>query len=124
MLVVGRRMTFVSLYDHLHELVPDDVLVGKINKVYAFKISENIFGFFQSAPLAAGKIDLRRVAGHYSLRAKADASQEHLHLFAGGVLGFVQDDESVGERAAAHKGERRDLDDSFFEHLCDSLRIN
>src|SRR4051812_38076889 len=118
MLAVRPRMTFVSLDDYLHKTVPEAVVVGKIKKLAGVKISENIFGFCQSAPLAAGKIDLRRVAGHYSLRAKADASQEHLHLFAGGVLGFVQDDESVGERAAAHKGERRDLDDSFFEHLC------
>ena len=43
-------------------------------------------------------------------RAHAEAGQEHLHLLRRGVLRLVEDDEGVGERAAAHEGDRRDLD--------------
>src|SRR3546814_3524275 len=40
----------------------------------------------------------------------AEAGEEHLHLFARGVLRFIQDDEAVSQRAPAHEGDRRDLD--------------
>ena len=60
---------------------------------------------------AGGQIGLGDVAGHDRLGAEADARQEHLHLLDGGVLGLVEDDEGIIERAAAHEGERRHLDD-------------
>ena len=40
----------------------------------------------------------------------ADARQEHEHLLGGGVLRLVENDERVRQGAAAHVGERRDLD--------------
>src|SRR3546814_5250975 len=40
----------------------------------------------------------------------AEAGEEHLHLFARGVLRLVEDDEAVCQRAPAHEGDRRDLD--------------
>jgi hypothetical protein len=40
----------------------------------------------------------------------AEAREEHLHLRRRGVLRLVEDDEGVGQRAAAHEGDRRDLD--------------
>ena len=59
---------------------------------------------------AAGHVDLGHVAGDDGLGAEADAGQEHLHLLGAGVLGLVEDDEAVVERAAAHEGERGHLD--------------
>ena len=59
---------------------------------------------------AVRQVDLGRIAGDDHPRAFAEAGQEHLHLHARGVLRLVEDDEGVGERAAAHEGERRDLD--------------
>ena len=56
------------------------------------------------------------------LRALAEAGQEHLHLHARRVLRLVEDDEGVGQRAAAHEGERRDLDDAGLEIALDLLR--
>ncbi len=38
-------------------------------------------------------------------------------------MGFVHDDEGVVEGAAAHEGERRYLNDVFFEHLVDALGL-
>ena len=45
-----------------------------------------------------GQVDLRGIARDHHTRSKAHAGQEHLHLFVGGVLGFVQDDEGIIEQ--------------------------
>jgi hypothetical protein len=49
------------------------------------------------------------------LRVEPDAGEEHLHLLGRRVLRFVEDDERVVERAAAHEGQRRDLDRGALE---------
>ena len=64
----------------------------------------------QPAVLAPRQVDLGLVAGHHRLAVHAQPGEEHLHLRAGGVLRLVEDDERVGQRAAAHVGQRRDLD--------------
>ncbi len=117
-------MGLVRLHYHLDQLVANDVFFGEVGKCDAFEVGEDLFGFFQAAFLTAGQVDLGRVAGHDGLRAKADSRQEHFHLLAGGVLRFVEDDERVGERSAAHKGKRGDLDYAFLEHFRDLFRID
>ena len=62
------------------------------------------------AGTAPRQIALGGVSGDDELGIETQARQEHLHLLAGGVLGLVQDHEGIVERAAAHVGERRDLD--------------
>ena len=57
-----------------------------------------------------GQVDLGDVAGDHDLGAEAEAGEEHLHLLGRGVLRLVEDDERVVERAAAHVGQRGDLD--------------
>ena len=61
-------------------------------------------------PIAAGNVDLPRIAADYHPAVLAEAGEEHLHLLARGVLRFVEDDEGIRQRAAAHEGDRRDLD--------------
>ena len=62
-------------------------------------------------PLDAGRqVDLGDVARDHHLRAEAETGQEHLHLLGRGVLRLVEHDERVVQRAAAHVGERGDLD--------------
>jgi len=56
------------------------------------------------------QIDLRQVASDRHAAFFAQPRQEHLHLHWRGVLGFVENDEAVGQRASAHEGKRRDLD--------------
>ena len=56
------------------------------------------------------QVDLAGIAGHRHARAFAQAGQHHLHLQARGVLGLVDDDEGVGQGAAAHEGDGRHLD--------------
>ena len=74
-------------------------------------------GLDEPALLPAREVDLRDVAGDHRLGAEADAGQEHLHLLGRRVLRLVEDDERVVERAAAHVGERRDLDRAALEEL-------
>ena len=59
--------------------------------------------------LAGGQVHLRGVAVDDGPRPEAHAGEEHLHLLRGGVLGLVEDDEGVVQRAASHVRERRDL---------------
>ena len=60
--------------------------------------------------LARREVNLGRVAGHDHLALVTEPGEEHLHLHAGAVLRLIEDDHGVGERAAAHEGERGDLD--------------
>ena len=63
----------------------------------------------QAAELGLGQVDLAHIAGHYRPGTKADAGQEHLHLFRRGVLRLVQNHKGVVQGAPAHKGQRRNL---------------
>ena len=60
--------------------------------------------------IAAGNIDLPRIAADHHPAVLAETGEEHLHLFARGVLRFVEDHEGIGQRAPAHEGDRRNLD--------------
>ena len=64
----------------------------------------------QAAPLTRRQIDLRQVAGDDHPRAFAHAGEKHLHLHRRGVLRFVENDERMRQRPAAHEGEGRDFD--------------
>ena len=68
-----------------------------------------------------GQVDLGDVAGDHGLGADADAGEEHLHLLGRRVLRFVEDDEGVVEGAAAHEGQRCDLDRALFVELGDAV---
>ena len=57
-----------------------------------------------------GQVDLLGIAADHGVAAHAEAGEEHLHLRRRGVLRLVEDDEGVGQGAAAHEGDRRDLD--------------
>ena len=65
----------------------------------------------------ARQIDLGDVAGDHRRGAEADPGQEHLHLFHGGVLRLVEDDEGVIQRPAAHECQRRDFDDAALDQV-------
>src|SRR4051812_12871442 len=117
-------MTVVCQYDHLDELMTNDILICEIDKVYSVHVGQNFFRLFQSAPLSSRQVDLGCVSGDDSLRAKTDPCQEHFHLFARGVLGLVEDYEGVRQSAAAHKGERSYFDDALLEHLRYFFRVD
>jgi len=56
-------MFLVSLHDHLHQFMANDVFFGEVNEVDAFEAGEDGFGLFNAALLAAWKVDLGLIAG-------------------------------------------------------------
>ena len=56
-------MFFVGLDDHLHQLVADDIFVGKINELDRVNVAYDVLGFLETALLATGTIDLGLVPG-------------------------------------------------------------
>src|SRR6185437_8149543 len=98
-----------------NKIVADNVALVEVNDGDAFDLADDFDGFDEAGTALAGQIDLRDVAGDDRLGIKTEARKEHFHLFAGGILRFVEDDERIVERAAAHEGERGDFDDVLFE---------
>src|SRR5437879_2658192 len=101
----------------LHQVVPHHVAFIEVHKAdarYALKHFERIQ---QAAALTARKVDLSDVAVHYHLGIEALARQHHFHLLGGAVLGLIQDDEAVVERAAAHEGNGRHFDGQALEQF-------
>ena len=115
-LVVGRD-------DLADQPVPDDVVGGEPVEADVLDAVEDLLDDAQAALGAAGQVDLGDVAGDHDLGAEAEPGQEHLHLLGRGVLRLVEDDERVVERAAAHVGQRRDLDRPGREQLGDRLGV-
>ena len=68
------------------------------------------------------QVGLVRIARHDHGRVPAETGEQHLELAVGAVLGFVDQHESVVQRAAAHEGHRRDLDRAVVEMLAQALR--
>ena len=118
-LLLGLAVAVVGADDALDEVVADDVDVFEVAEADAFYAVEDVEGFEEAGLLGVGQVGLGEVAGDDGLGVVAEAGDEHLHLFDGGVLGLVHDDEGVVEGAAAHEGERGDLDDVGLEHLVD-----
>src|SRR4051794_5145677 len=96
--------------DPLHELVTDDVLAAESDEVDVLDPGEDVANLDQTGGRASLQVDLGDVSGDDHLRPEPKSGQEHLHLLGAGVLRLVEDDEAVVQRAAAHEGQRRDLD--------------
>ena len=60
------------------------------------------------------EIGLGNISGNDGGGGKTDARQKHFHLFYGGILGFVQNNERFIQGTAAHEGERRHLNHVAF----------
>ena len=101
----------IGLDDPADERVADDVAGAEADHGDAgdaLELADRVGEAGLVAPL--GQVDLLGIAADHHAAAHAEAGQEHLHLLRRGVLRLVEDDEGVGERAAAHEGDRRDLD--------------
>ena len=114
-------MLLVGLDDAGHQRVTHHVAGLEAVEGDALDVLQHALGLHQTALAGRGQVDLGDVAGDDRLGAEADAGEEHLHLLGRGVLGLVQDDEGVGQRAAAHVGQRSDLDLLALDELADAL---
>src|SRR5688572_31587802 len=99
-----------------------DVGLGHVLKTYPFDSLQNALYLHQARLLPFGKIDLRLVARDDGLRVHPKSREKHFHLRVGRVLSFIQDDECVAERSAAHVRQRSDLDHTRLECLLHALR--
>src|SRR6266542_325433 len=115
------RVVGVRLDDLTHEAVANDVRFAQILEADAIDSLKNPLDLHQSGFLASRQIDLSLIARDDSLRVNSEPRQEHLHLRVGCILCLVEDDECIGERAAAHVGERCDLYRPRLERLLYSL---
>src|SRR5688572_20329892 len=120
--LVGVRL--ISLDDHLHQLMAHHVFFVEVNKFNPFYIGQHAFSLDQATSFSGWQVNLRYVAGDNGLGAKTDSREEHFHLLARRVLGLIQDDERIGQRATTHKGQGRYFYDAFLQEACDALVVD
>src|SRR5262245_16077126 len=89
----------VSLDDHLHQLMADDVAFVEEDERDSFDAADDALRFHQARLATRRQVDLRHVAGDYGLRPEADARQKHLHLFRGRVLRLVENNKRIPKGA-------------------------
>src|SRR5690606_39638788 len=111
----------IGFDDPPHQRVAHHVAAGEAGLGDARYVVEHVQGVQQAALVALGQIHLGRIAVDDGLAAETDPGQEHFHLFRRGVLGLVEDDEGVVQRAAAHVGQRGDLDGLLLEQALRAL---
>src|SRR5580704_10209232 len=112
---LGTIILLIGADDLLYQVVAHDIFFCEVGDADLVDFAADFQRLNQPGFLARRQVDLRDVTGDDGLGIKAQAREKHLHLFTGGILRFVENDERVVERAAAHERQRRDLDDSLFE---------
>jgi hypothetical protein len=76
-------------------MVTDDVFVIEIDGGDAVDVLQDAGDFLESLLLPARQVDQGDVTRDDGLRVGPEAGQEHLHLFGGGVLSLIENDEAV-----------------------------
>ena len=64
------------------------------------------------------------ITGDHHLGVETLTRQNHLHLFRRCVLRFVENDEAIVQRAAAHEGDRCDFDRVALQQFLDLFRLD
>ena len=107
----------VGVDDAGHDWVTNDVGIGKLHKSDPGGAGQDAGGFGQARAAGLTEVDLGGIAGDHAFAVLSQAGQEHEHLRGGRILGFIEDDEGMAERPAAHVGEWGDLDLTAFDHF-------
>ena len=76
----------------------------------------SLVGDVRQARNAGQQIGLVGIAGQHHGRAPAQPRQQHLDLGIGAVLRLIDHHKTFAQGAAAHIGDRRDLDDAVGQH--------
>src|SRR5579884_2109885 len=90
--------------DFLHEWMAHYIASGKFHDGNAFDAFEHPMGFEQAGMFVRRQINLRLIARDDGLGTVAQACEKHQHLLGSGILGLVQNDEGIVQRAPAHVG--------------------
>src|SRR5215471_8723659 len=112
---VLRAVGFIGADDSLYQRMPDDIAFVEMNERDTLDSGNHVPRFDQTGHLSERQIDLRDVARDDGLAAVADSCQEHLHLLGCRVLRFIEDDERIIQRPAAHERDRSDFNHTTFE---------
>ena len=67
---------------------------------------------------------MRHIAGHDALGIHADAGEQHEHLFGGGVLRFIENNERIVKSTTTHVSEGRYFDDFAGKSTLQFLRFH
>jgi hypothetical protein len=102
----------------------DHVFGGEMDLGNAVHPVQQLDGLREPRRLAVRQVDLGRIAGDDHAAVLAKPGEEHLHLHGGGVLRLVENDNGVGQRAAAHESKRRDFDFAGLQRALDDARIH
>src|SRR5580704_7469530 len=116
-------VALISFHDSLHQAVANNIAFVEIHEADAFHAAQNIHRVDQTAALAGGQVDLREIAGNNHLGIETLPREHHLHLLRRTVLGFVQNDETVVQSAAAHERNGCYFNDGTLEQLFHLLRL-
>src|ERR1700679_2765803 len=101
----GLLVSRVGIDDFGDQPVADHIGTGPLRDVDVVDTVQDIDRRTQTRPAGSRQVDLRNIAGDNDFGAESQPSQKHLHLFGGGVLSFVEDDERVVQRSPAHIGQ-------------------
>ncbi|MPN39490.1 hypothetical protein SDC9_187018 [bioreactor metagenome] len=85
-------------------------------------LSQHFNGMTQTGLGATRQVNLGDIAGDNRFGVKADTGQEHFHLFDGGVLALIKNDERIVECTSAHIGQRCNFNDVTFNQLFNLLK--
>src|SRR5215831_17350833 len=97
--------------------------LGKVGEGDPFDVAQNLTGVDEARGATGRQVHLSDVPGNHRLAVEAQPGEEHLHLLDGGVLGLVENDERVVERAAAHEGKRRHLDRALIQEVSSTIAV-
>jgi len=93
------------MHDACDELVSHDVHLTEAADGDALDVFESAHGIDEAAGATAFEVYLAVVARDDHLAALTEPREEHQHLLLGGVLRFVENNDRVIKRAAAHAGD-------------------
>ena len=72
-----------------------NVFLVEVDDTDSLDITEDVKCFDETALLGVGKVYLRHIARNDHLRVPPHTGEKHANLCGGGILGLVQNDDSV-----------------------------
>src|SRR5690554_3580185 len=107
----GTACVFLISFDYpLHHSAANYIITLEFDKANPRYGVQNGCCVNKTTGSISRKINLSDISGHYRCGVLTDSSQEHLHLFRGGILRFIEYDTGVVQRTATHIGKRCSLD--------------
>src|SRR5438270_5745172 len=88
----------IGVDDLRNQPVAHHIDAGQLRDVDVVDALEDVHRRPQAGTGATGKVDLGHVPGDDDLRPETESSEEHLHLFSGGVLRLVEHDKGIIKR--------------------------